>query len=159
VQRSFAPAGIIVFHEIQHKIATLGFIGFIPYAPGTFGTAVSFLFILLLKPDDLFLLFILILAFVTGTVTSATAEKLLGKDSGHIIIDEFCGYLISVLFVPKTAGYLLAAFVLFRIFDILKPPPIKEMEETFSGGFGIMLDDVMAGIYANLCIQLWIHFF
>lgn len=147
----------MMFNTIQHKVATLGFIGFMPYAQGTFGTAVSFLFILLLKPDDPFLLFIAALSFITGVVTSATAEKILGKDSGHIIIDEFCGYLIAVLFVPKTAGYLFAAFVLFRIFDILKPVPIKEIEETFSGGLGIMMDDLMAGIYANLCIQVWVY--
>jgi len=146
-----------MFNTIQHKIATLGFIGFVPHAQGTFGTAVSFLFVLLLKPDDPLLIFITALSLTIGVITSNTAEKLLGKDSGHIIIDEFCGYMITVLFVPKTAGYLFAAFVLFRIFDIVKPPPIKEIEKTFSGGLGIVLDDVMAGIYANLCIQIWIY--
>jgi phosphatidylglycerophosphatase A len=142
-----------MFNEIQHKIATLGFIGFLPHAPGTFGTAVCFLFMLVLQPDDMVLILILVPLFFVGVYASGISEKLLGKDSGHIVIDEFYGYLVSVLFIPKSAGYLIAAFILFRIFDIFKPPPIREMEETFSGGFGIMIDDVLAGVYTNLCLQ------
>ncbi|HDK41428.1 MAG TPA: phosphatidylglycerophosphatase A, partial [Nitrospirae bacterium] len=75
------------------------------------------------------------------------------------VIDEFSGYLPAVLFVPKSAGYLLAAFVLFRIIDIVKPPPIRKMERLISGGAGIMLDDIVAAVYANLLIQLWRLFF
>ena len=90
-----------------------------------------------------------------GLQASHQAEKTLGKDSGHIVIDEVCGYLISVLFLPKTTGYLIAAFVLFRIFDIFKPPPIRKIERSISGGAGIMLDDVLAGIYTNICLQAW----
>lgn len=85
------------------------------------------------------------------------AEKLLGKDSGNIVIDEVCGYAVSVLFVPKTGGYLIAAFILFRLFDILKPPPIRKIEQEVPGGIGIMLDDLLAGIYANICLQIWMH--
>jgi phosphatidylglycerophosphatase A len=59
--------------------------------------------------------------------------------------------------VPKTIGYLFAAFVLFRLFDIFKPPPVRNIEKAVKGGAGIMLDDVMAGILANICIQLWIY--
>lgn len=88
-------------------------------------------------------------------ITSGNAEKFLGKDSRHIVIDEFCGYLLAVLFVPRNTGYLIAAFVLFRIFDIIKPPPLKNIEEKTSGGIGIMLDDVMAALYTNLCVQVW----
>ncbi len=97
--------------------------------------------------------------FLLGIITSHRTEKLLGKDSGYIVIDEFCGYLISVLFIPKNISYLLAAFVLFRAFDILKPPPIRKIEETVTGGAGIMLDDVLAGIYTNICLQLWRYLF
>jgi phosphatidylglycerophosphatase A len=142
-----------MYNEIQHKVATLGFVGFLPHAPGTFGTAVCFLFMLVLQPDDMLLILILVPLFFIGVSASGISEKLLGKDSGHIVIDEFYGYLVSVLFIPKSAGYLIAAFILFRIFDIFKPPPIREMEETFSSGFGIMIDDVLAGVYTNLCLQ------
>jgi phosphatidylglycerophosphatase A len=145
--------------KIQHAIATLGFIGYLPHAPGTFGTVPAFLFAVLIKPDDLILLIILLLVLFLGIVTSHNAEKLLGKDSGHIVIDELCGYLVSILFIPKTLTYLISAFLLFRLFDILKPPPIRKIEQVISGGAGIMFDDVLAGIYANLCIQAWIYFF
>lgn len=138
-------------------IATLGFIGYIPYAPGTFGSAAGLLLVFLLRPEDINLLIIFLPLLFLGTITAHNTEKLLGKDSGHIVIDELCGYLISVLFVPKTPGYLLAAFILFRAFDILKPPPIRKIEETVPGGAGIMLDDVLAGVYANVCLQVWMR--
>lgn len=136
-------------------IATLGFIGYLPYAPGTFGSAAALLLVMLIRPSDLNILIVLPTLFFLGIITSHNTEKLLGKDSGHIVIDELCGYLISVIFVPKTFGHLLAAFILFRAFDILKPPPIRKVEEMVPGGAGIMLDDVMAGIYANVCLQVW----
>ena len=142
---------------MSRHIATLGFIGYLPKAPGTFGSLAGLLFITLLPLGDIKLLVFILLLFSMGTWTSDEAERSLGKDSGHIVIDEFCGYLISVLFVPKTIGYLFAAFVLFRLFDIFKPPPIRWIEKTVPGGAGIMLDDIVAGIYANICIQLWIN--
>lgn len=141
--------------RIQHAVATLGFIGYAPYAPGSFGSAAGLLCIILIKPGDVRLLLVLLPLLIIGGITAHSTEKILGKDSGHIVIDEFCGYLISVLFIPRTANYLLAAFVLFRIFDIVKPQPIKKIEEYIPGGTGIMLDDVLAGIYANVCLQLW----
>jgi phosphatidylglycerophosphatase A len=136
-------------------IATLGFIGYLPFAPGTFGTAAGFLFVLLLKGEDIRLLIFSAVIFLLGLFTSHSAEKQLGKDSTHIVIDELCGYMISVIFIPKSIGYLIAAFILFRIFDIFKPPPIRAIERNVSGGAGIMLDDVLAGIFTNVCLQLW----
>lgn len=144
--------------KIHHVIATLGFIGYLPYAPGTFGTAAGFICALLIRPEDVTLLLILLPLFVVGTIASANTEKFLGKDSGHIVIDELCGYAVSILFVPKTMGYFLAAFILFRLFDIVKPPPIKKMEKVMPGGIGIMMDDVLAGVYANVCLQVWRYF-
>ncbi len=101
---------------------------------------------------------IFIPAFLLGLITSHNAEKILGKDSGHIIIDEFCGYLLSVAFIPKSTAYLLSGFILFRIFDVIKPPPIRRLEETVPGGAGVMLDDILAAIYTNICLQLWRYF-
>ncbi|HDH12189.1 MAG TPA: phosphatidylglycerophosphatase A [Nitrospirae bacterium] len=145
--------------RIQSLIATIGVTGFLPYAPGTFGSFLSFLLIIFLKPGNISLLVILLPLFILGISASNHAEKILGKDSGHIVIDEFCGYLISVLFIPMSTGYLLAAFILFRIFDIFKPPPIRRIEEVVPGGAGIMLDDVLAGIYTNACLQIWKYLF
>ncbi|TNF55781.1 phosphatidylglycerophosphatase A [bacterium] len=152
---SHSIRGFIILKNLSRFIATVGYTGYIPYAPGTFGSAVGFVFVILIKPEDSVLLVILIAVFFLGVITSGNAEKFLGKDSGHIVIDEFCGYLLAVLFVPRNMGYLIAAFILFRIFDIIKPPPLKNIEEKASGGIGIMLDDVMAALYANLCVQVW----
>jgi len=88
-------------------------------------------------------------------LTSHNAEKSFGRDSRHIVIDEFCGYLVCVLFIPKHITYLLAGFFLFRFFDVVKPPPIRKIEGALKGGISIMLDDLIAGVYTNTCIQLW----
>jgi phosphatidylglycerophosphatase A len=141
--------------NLSRNIATLGFAGYMPYAPGTFGSALGLLLIIFLKPDNITLSMIFLSVFVLGLFTSHEAEKLLGKDSGHIVIDEFCGYLLCVVFVPKDMGYLLAGFILFRFFDVLKPPPIRKVEKIIPGGAGIMLDDILAAVYTNICIQLW----
>ena len=148
-----------IINKLSTYFSTIGFVGYIPYAPGTFGSAVGFLLLLLLKPDDPTLLYLLTLLFIPGLFASHKSEKSLGKDSKHIVIDELCGYILTVLFIPKTAPYLAAAFVLFRFFDILKPPPIKKIEKQLSGGAGIMFDDLLAAVYANLCIQIWRYFF
>jgi phosphatidylglycerophosphatase A len=62
---------------------------------------------------------------------------------------------LSVVFVPKNTGFLLAGFFLFRVFDVIKPPPIRKIEEVVQGGAGVMLDDILAAIYTNICLQLW----
>jgi len=111
--------------------------------------------VILLKPDDLALIMIFLPMFLLGLITSHNTEKILGKDSKHIVIDEFCGYLLSVAFVPKNTGYFLAGFILFRVFDVLKPPPIRKVERIVPGGAGVMLDDILAAVYTNICLQLW----
>ena len=142
-------------NQVYHIIATLGFTGYIPYAPGTFGTAIGFLAVLFTRPDDTVLLLLSIPIIIVGTISAHQIEKVLGKDSGHIVIDEFCGYMVSIMFVPKSTSYLIAAFILFRLFDIFKPFPINSIDRKVSGGAGVMLDDLLAGVYANLCLQLW----
>jgi phosphatidylglycerophosphatase A len=146
-----------LLNKIYHIIATVGFSGYFRFAPGTVGTGVAALFIFLLRPSDLSLLLIIPPLFIVGVLASHSTEKILGKDSGHIVIDEFCGYFISVMFLPRSIGYLIAAFFIFRLFDIVKPSPVRNAENYFSGGFGIMIDDVLAGIYTNICLQVW-HF-
>lgn len=138
-------------------IATLGFIGYLPVAPGTFGTLVALVFFILLEPSPFTHIAILFITIPIGIISSHYAEKILNKkDSRHIVIDEFCGYLLSVIFIPYSIGYALAAFFLFRFFDILKPFPIKKMEESLSGGTGIMADDIMAALYTNMILNIWI---
>ena len=136
-------------------IATLGFVGYLPKAPGTFGTLAALIALLVIRPSAAAHVAILVLVLIIGTVASASAERSLGrKDSSHIVVDEFAGYLVATAFVPHTLGYLIAAFVLFRLLDIFKPPPIKVFEG-LSGGLGVMADDVAAGLMANVALQVW----
>jgi len=137
-------------------IATLGFIGYLPFAPGTFSSFAAFIFFILLKPPPL--IHIALLFFITpiGILSSHYAERLFDdKDSRKIVIDEFCGYLISVAFLPFSYASALIAFFLFRFFDILKPFPIRKIGFVLSGGMGIMADDIIAGLYTNLVLQVW----
>ena len=137
-------------------IATLGFIGYLPVAPGTFGTLAAFIFFIFLKPSSFIHIVLLFFILPVGIISSHHAERLLdSKDSRHIVIDEFYGYLLSVLFVPYSMSYAIAAFFLFRFFDILKPYPIKKIEAIVRGGAGVMADDIMAAIYTNVILQIW----
>ena len=136
-------------------IATLGFIGYIPFAPGTFGSLVACFLFILIRPPVFLHCTILLFLIPLGIISSHYAEILLkDKDSRHIVIDEFCGYFIAVLFLPFNAFYIIGAFFLFRFFDILKPFPIKKAEHLFRGGMGIMADDILAALFTNVILQI-----
>lgn len=140
---------------ILRNIATLGFVGYLPWAPGTWGTAAALLLVVLVRPSTPLYLAITLLAVVLGTVSAHEAERAMGsKDPGPIVIDELAGYLFSMALLPQEAGYLLAAFILFRFFDILKPLRLRRLE-ALGGGPGIMADDIAAGIVTNVLLQLW----
>ncbi|MFH1014948.1 MAG: phosphatidylglycerophosphatase A [Nitrospirota bacterium] len=127
-----------------------------PFAPGTFGTLAAVFFMVALKPSVLAHIALTVFFIIAGILSSNKAEKLFGqKDSRHIVIDEFAGYMASLLFLPLSWGYIISAFVLFRFFDILKPSPLRRLEDVFNGGFGIMADDMGAAVYTNLVLQLW----
>ena len=126
------------------------------YAPGTMGTVVAVPFALLLKslPGGVFWLALAVL-FLAGVYLCDVSSKRLGQhDPGGIVWDEMVGYWLTVALLPVGWEWMLAAFVLFRFFDILKPWPIKLVEKSFSGGLGIMLDDVIAAFYAMLILGL-----
>ncbi len=90
-------------------------------------------------------------------VSSIVARESGVTDPGHVVIDEVAGQLIALIAVPLRWQYVLASFILFRGFDILKPPPLRQLEK-LPGGSGIMLDDLGAGVYANIVVQVLIHF-
>jgi phosphatidylglycerophosphatase A len=91
--------------------------------------------------------------FLLGVYSSGKVEAGWGKDSYRIVIDEVAGMCLTLLFVPVRWPYLLAGLLLFRVFDITKPFYIRRMEN-LSGGWGVMMDDILAGAYANLLLQL-----
>ncbi len=134
--------------------------GLSPFAPGTVGTLVAIPFTFLLKslgPTGFWIA--LILLFLLGVkLCSHVSQKLGVHDHGGIVWDEMVGYWLAVAFVPLHWTWLLAAFVLFRFFDIFKPWPIRQMDKKISGGFGIMVDDVVAGLFTLLILavlQAW----
>jgi len=130
--------------------------GLTPRAPGTAGTVVAIPFALLLwnlAPPWPWL--VLGALFLLGVHVCGAASRGLGvHDHPAIVLDEMVGYWLSVACVPLTWPWLLAAFVLFRLFDIFKPWPIRALDRKVSGGFGIMLDDVFAALYAMALLAL-----
>jgi phosphatidylglycerophosphatase A len=137
------------------RIATLGFLGYSPLAPGTAGSLFALLVYLLIDIPAIIHFMIIAAGMLLGIYASAAAEKTLKeKDSKKIVIDEFIGFYVSVFYLPKTLSLAVAAFLLFRFFDILKPLFISKLEKTLDGGLGIMADDVLAGIYTNLVLQI-----
>jgi phosphatidylglycerophosphatase A len=145
------------YHTALTNIATIGFLGYIPFAPGTIGSLFALVLFLLTSPSLHAHLAIILAGGLLGIHASTVAEKILTeKDSGKIIIDEFIGFYVSVFYLPKTFGFLIAAFLLFRFFDILKPLFISKLEKTLSGGLGVMTDDLVAGIYTNMVLQIWV---
>jgi|GEM_PF-117705 len=209
----------MIYSIFSRFISTVGFIGYMPFAPGTFGTLAAVFFMVALKPSVLAHIALTVFFIIAGILSSNQTIRFLEsnppypnptctpkslrlfgdpvpqgereniresfligerelnnppplmgggegeggkkvfseekKDPSCIVIDEFAGYMASLLFLPLSWGYIIAAFVLFRFFDILKPPPLRRLEDVFNGGFGIMADDIGAAVYTNLVLQLW----
>lgn len=144
--------------KIHLVIATVGGSGFLPFAPGTWGSAVAAGVFWFMAGWPTWLLILSIVAmFLFGVWNSAFVETQLNTtDPGFIVIDELVGMWISLLFVPQSFVHYLFAIVLFRIFDIVKIPPAKQLQD-LGGGLGIMLDDVAAGIYALIIMHLGLN--
>jgi phosphatidylglycerophosphatase A len=130
--------------------------GLSPKAPGTFGTLAAIpVFLVLIQFSTLVYAVATLLVCVTGIYICGKAAEDAGvHDHGAIVWDEIAGYLITMLLVPATWQTIIVGFVLFRIFDILKPWPISYIDKNVHGGFGIMLDDVVAGLLALACMHL-----
>lgn len=130
-------------------------IGYIPFAPGTFASgAAALLYLYVPAIRELPMLALLIvLSTVIGVWAGGVMEKEYGEDPSQAVIDEVAGQWIALLFVPFSPLTVLLAFILFRLFDVLKPGPV-DWAQRFPGGWGIMSDDVLAGVFANLSLQL-----
>ncbi|MCB1963228.1 MAG: phosphatidylglycerophosphatase A [Rhodocyclaceae bacterium] len=140
-----------------HFVA-LGFgSGLSPKAPGTAGTLAAWLLYPLLSValDDRVFLFFLLAAFAYGIIAAERTGRALGvSDHGAIVWDEMVPFWLVLFFTPPTLAWQLAAFALFRFFDIVKPPPIGWADRRVKGGFGVMLDDLIAAGYALLVLAL-----
>ena len=134
--------------------------GLAPVAPGTFGTLVGIPFFFFMASLPLWGYLSLILAFfLFGVWLCDRSSKMLGvHDHGGIVWDEIVGYLVTMIAAPAGWEWVIVGFILFRIFDIFKPWPIAYLDRHVFGGFGIMVDDILAGVYAMLILQLLSYF-
>ncbi|MEN8176241.1 MAG: phosphatidylglycerophosphatase A [Pseudomonadota bacterium] len=134
--------------------------GLSPRAPGTFGTLVAVPLFLLMAdlPLPVYLLLVVIL-FALGIPLCTRVSRDLGvHDHSGIVWDEIVGFLVTMTAAPAGWGSLVFGFLLFRLFDIWKPWPINALDRGVGGGLGIMLDDLLAGLYAAACLQLGVYF-
>ena len=137
-------------------LATWWGVGYVPRAPGTAGTiaAIPFFLLLSLLPLPGYLVCVLGIGLVACWAAGEAERIFQEQDSKRIVIDEAVGFFITMTALPPTWPYLIGGFCLFRCFDILKPPPIRLIERTVKGGYGVVLDDVLAGIYAQISLRI-----
>lgn len=141
-------------NSIAIALATALGAGFAPKAPGTFGSAVGLLLWWLLPASPVVQFVAIVAVFAAGAWSGSVAERHFGKsDPGQVVIDEVLGEFITMWMNPVGWGGALAGFLLFRLMDIVKPYPANRLE-ALHGGLGIMADDAMAGVYANLALRL-----
>jgi len=132
--------------------------GLMPKMPGTFGTLTAIpLAVAVNYIGGFFTLSFLVIFIFIAVWSSGVSETLLGRDDPReVVIDEVAGYLLAIFLLPQSWISLCAGFVLFRFFDILKPFPIRDLEKKVRGGTGSVLDDLLAGIYANLGVRVFL---
>lgn len=134
-------------------IATGLFTGYLPVAPATFSCAISIVIWYFILPFRAAYIVLGLLLFVLGLLVSGRLEKDWGKDPRRVVVDEYATLLLPLYFTPRAILPLAIVFLLFRFFDIVKPPPIR-MLERLRGGWGIMLDDLLAAGYTTLIVFL-----
>jgi phosphatidylglycerophosphatase A len=145
-------------------LATAGYSGYFPVAPGTVGSAVGLLVYAAIRWSQSPVLpivevLVILSLFAAGVWASTAAERYFGGiDPGPIVVDEVVGMLMTLAFIPVGLSGALAGFVLFRIFDVIKPFPARRFE-ALHGGLGVMADDAMAAIYANVSLRLLMALF
>jgi phosphatidylglycerophosphatase A len=137
-------------------IATCGYLGYVPVAPGTFGSAAGLVVFAALRwsGSPALELAIIILLFAVGVWSANAAERHFGGvDPAPVILDEVVGMLVTLAFLPVNITGAIVGFLLFRLFDVVKPWPANRLE-ALHGGLGVMADDAMAGVYGNVAMRL-----
>ena len=140
-------------------ITSFFYLGHSPFMPGTMGSLGGLIVYFLVRDNEILYGFSILFLFLLGIMFSGEAEKIYKrKDAKMIVIDEACGMLLALFFVPMNLFAVILGFFLFRILDILKPPPARRMEK-LTGSLGVMFDDIVAAIYTNLVLQIIFRFF
>jgi phosphatidylglycerophosphatase A len=143
--------------KIQYYFA-IGFgLGLLPFVPGTWGTLGGIVLFLLLWPFSLTTyLIVTLIAFVFGCwICEKVAQQMKVYDHGSVVWDEVVGYCVGMITAPKTITAIIIGFILFRIFDIIKPWPICWVDKHMKSGIGMMLDDILAGVIVCILFQLY----
>jgi phosphatidylglycerophosphatase A len=143
--------------EVPRLIATFFGVGYMPKGGGTLAAALSCVIWYLAwgggRASGWLEAIVMAVIFLAGVWSAGRMEAVWGKDSYRIVVDEVAGMCLTLCWMPVRWPYILAGLVLFRFFDIAKPLYIRKMEQ-LEGGWGVMMDDVLAGVYANLLLQL-----
>jgi phosphatidylglycerophosphatase A len=148
-----------VIDRVAYFIATAGFVGRFPFAPGTAGALVGVALYALVRQANSWTLeaIVVVATLVLGIWSATIVERLVGKDPSIVVIDEVLGMLMTVAFLDVTVSGAFAGFLLFRLFDVVKPFPVGRLEH-LHGGFGVMMDDAMAGVYSHVVLRLLLTF-
>ena len=135
-------------------VTSFFYLGHSPFMPGTMGSLGGLIVYFLVKSNEILYGFSILFLFTLGVLFAGEAEKIYKrKDPRMIVIDEATGMLLALFYVPCNTYSVILGFFLFRIFDILKPPPARRMER-LTGSLGIMFDDIIAALYTNIILQL-----
>lgn len=146
---------IVYKNRLAQTVATFFFAGHLPKAPGTWGSGFTAIILYFIWPPAWYIQFVAILViYLIGIWASGLAEEQYGHDGQKIVIDEVAGQMTALFMAPRAPIPFIAGFLLFRVFDIIKPPPARQWESN-RGGRGVMSDDVAAGAYAAVLL----HFF
>jgi phosphatidylglycerophosphatase A len=139
-------------------LATGCFTGYLPAMPGTWGTFAAIPVVILAHKGSTTSQLISAVVFVLFAVWIAgKAEVLLGaQDARPIVIDEMAGFVISLIWLPLSLLTVSLGFVIFRLFDIVKPPPIGSLEKRLQSGWAVVMDDILAGAYTNICLRIFL---
>jgi len=135
-------------------LSTFFYVGYLPLIPGTFASLVGVLIFYIARSNFPIYICLTLCVIFSGFFVSGKAEKIFNKkDPKYIVIDEVCGMLLSLMFLPLDIKFVIIAFVLFRLLDILKPYPANRFQE-LKGSIGIMGDDIVAGLYTSLIMSV-----
>lgn len=142
--------------EIVLFFATGAYVGKVPFAPGTFGSLLGLIVCFILSLTSVSAAAMIAVALILVAVwASEHAERLMGKkDPGSVVIDEVAGMVVTMIGIPFGPVTAISGFVLFRLLDIVKPPPVRFFQDDLPGGAGIVMDDVAAGIIANVLLRV-----
>ncbi len=146
---------------VTKMLASGFFSGYAPIVSGTFGTAAAIPFMaILVSITNVWVYLVLVIVFIAfACVVADKAERLWGeKDCSKIVIDEWAGYLVANIGVPLSLGSVVASFFIFRVFDVIKPYPASVFDQRVKGGVGVVMDDVSAGVYTWIVLQVIMYF-